>query len=146
ILLGTIVAGIAANGNSNPVHFAWLMVLTALASWLASLLIPKSGQGAPDLTINRNVLISTKSLVKQLRADPRLWWGALVASWFWLVGALILSLLPPLVSFTIGGSEEVVTLFLTIFSIAVAIGSGLAAWPARRPVRFLAALVSVRFL
>src|SRR6516164_7961172 len=59
ILIGTIVAGIAANGNSNPVHFAWLMILTALASWLASLLIPKSGEGAPDLAINRNVLVST---------------------------------------------------------------------------------------
>ena len=35
ILIGTIVAGIAANGESNPIHFAWLMLLTALASWLA---------------------------------------------------------------------------------------------------------------
>ena len=41
ILLGTIVAGVAANGNSNPIHFAWLMIVTALASWLASLEIPK---------------------------------------------------------------------------------------------------------
>src|SRR6201997_4421239 len=87
ILLGTIVAGLAANGNSNPIHFAWLMVLTALASWLASLFIPKSGAGAPDLAINRNVLVSTGSLIRQLRADPRLWWGALVARWFWLGGA-----------------------------------------------------------
>ena len=31
ILLGTIVAGIAANGNSNPIHFAWLMIFTSLA-------------------------------------------------------------------------------------------------------------------
>ena len=146
ILIGTIVAGIAANGNSNPVHFAWLMILTALASWLASLLIPKSGEGAPDLAINRNVLVSTKSLIKQLRADPRLWWGALVASWFWLVGALILSLLPPLVSFTIGGSEEVVTLFLTIFSIAVAIGSGLAAWLAAGRIVLLPTLVAAVLL
>src|SRR5215472_6509516 len=146
ILIGTIVSGIAANGNSNPLHFAWLMILTALASWLASLLIPKSGEGAPDLAINRNVLVSTKSLIKQLRADPRLWWGALVASWFWLVGALILSLLPPLVSFTIGGSEEVVTLFLTIFSIAVAIGSGLAAWLAAGRIVLLRTLVAAVLL
>src|SRR5215831_18053483 len=146
ILFGTIVAGLAANGNSNPIHFAWLMILTALASWLASLLIPKSGEGAPDLAINRNVLVSTKSLIKQLRADPRLWWGALVASWFWLVGALILSLLPPLVSFTIGGSEEVVTLFLTIFSIAVAIGSGLAAWLAAGRIVLLPTLVAAVLL
>src|SRR6516165_4079321 len=146
ILFGTIVAGIAANGNSNPVHFAWLMILTALASWLASLAIPKSGEAAPDLAINRNVLVSTGSLIKQIRADRRLWWGALVASWFWLVGALILSLLPPLVSFTIGGSEEVVTLFLTIFSIAVAIGSGLAAWLAAGRIVLLPTLVAAVLL
>jgi acyl-[acyl-carrier-protein]-phospholipid O-acyltransferase/long-chain-fatty-acid--[acyl-carrier-protein] ligase len=146
ILLGTIVAGIAANGNSNPIHFAWLMVFTALASWLASLLIPKSGQGAPDLAINRNVLVSTGSLIRQIRADPRLWWGALVASWFWLVGALVLSLLPPLVSFTIGGSEEVVTLFLTIFSVAVAVGSGLAAWLAAGRIVLLPTLVAAMLL
>jgi acyl-[acyl-carrier-protein]-phospholipid O-acyltransferase / long-chain-fatty-acid--[acyl-carrier-protein] ligase len=146
ILFGTIVAGIAANGNSNPVHFAWLMILTAFASWLASLLIPKSGEGAPDLAINRNVLVSTSSLIRQIRADPRLWWGALVASWFWLVGALVLSLLPPLVSFTIGGSEEVVTLFLTIFSIAVAIGSGLAAWLAAGRIVLLPTLVAAVLL
>ena len=146
ILLGTIVAGIAANGNSKPIHFAWLMILTALASWLASLLIPKSGEGAPDLTINRNVLVSTGSLIKQTRADPRLWWGALVASWFWLVGALVLSLLPPLVSFTIGGGEEVVTVFLTIFSVAVAIGSGLAAWLAAGRIVLLPTLVAAVLL
>ena len=146
ILFGTIVAGIAANGNSNPIHFAWLMILTALASWLASLAIPKSGEAAPDLAINRNVLVSTGSLVKQIRADPRLWWGALVASWFWLVGALVLSLLPPLVSFTIGGGEEVVTLFLTIFSVAVAVGSGLAAWLAAGRIVLLPTLVGAVLL
>ena len=31
------------------------------------------------------------------RAQPRLWWGGLVISWFWLVGAVVLSLLPTLV-------------------------------------------------
>src|SRR6201998_1580914 len=81
ILIGTIVAGIAANGDSNPIHFAWLMILTALASWFASLLIPKSGEGAPDLTINRNVLVPTGSLVTKIRADPRVGWGAGVGRW-----------------------------------------------------------------
>jgi acyl-[acyl-carrier-protein]-phospholipid O-acyltransferase / long-chain-fatty-acid--[acyl-carrier-protein] ligase len=141
ILIGTIVAGIAANGNSNPIHFAWLMILTALASWASSLLIPKVPAGAPDLRINRNILGSTGSLLKQIRVDQRLWWGAIVASWFWLVGALVLSLLPPLVSHDIGGTEEVVTLFLTIFSVSVAIGSGLAAWLAAGRIVLLPTLV-----
>jgi acyl-[acyl-carrier-protein]-phospholipid O-acyltransferase / long-chain-fatty-acid--[acyl-carrier-protein] ligase len=146
ILLGTIVAGIAANGNSSPIHFAWLMILTALASWASSLLIPGTKAGDPDLAINRNIFVSTGSLLKQVRADPRLWWGAIVASWFWLVGALVLSLLPPLVTFNIGGDEQVVTVFLTIFSVAVAIGSGLAAWLAAGRIVLLPTLVATVLL
>ena len=140
-MLGTIVAGLAANGNSSPIHFAWLMILTALASWGSSLLIPRTPEAAPDLLINRNILVSTGSLIRLVRADPRLWWGAIVASWFWLVGALALSLLPPLVSFNIGGSEQVVTLFLTIFSVSVGIGSGLAAWLAAGRIVLLPTVV-----
>ena len=146
ILFGTIVAGIAANGNSNPIHFAWLMILTALASWISSLFIPHTAEAAPDLAINRNILASTASLIKQVRADPRLWWGAIVASWFWLVGALVLSLLPPLVSFNIGGSEQVVTLFLTIFSVSVGVGSGLAAWLAAGRIVLLPTVVATVLL
>jgi len=146
ILFGTIVAGIAANGNSNPIHFAWLMILTALASWISSLFIPHTAEAAPDLAINRNILASTASLIKQVRADPRLWWGAIVASWFWLVGALVLSLLPPLVSFNIGGSEQVVTLFLTIFSVSVGLGSGLAAWLAAGRIVLLPTVVATVLL
>jgi acyl-[acyl-carrier-protein]-phospholipid O-acyltransferase / long-chain-fatty-acid--[acyl-carrier-protein] ligase len=141
ILIGTIVAGIAANGNSNPIHFAWLMILTALLSYGSSRLIPKVPAGAPDLPINPNVFVSTGSLLKQVRVDKRLWWGGIVASWFWLVGALALSLLPPLVSHDIGGTEEVVTLFLTIFSVSVAVGSGLAAWLAAGRIVLLPTLV-----
>jgi acyl-[acyl-carrier-protein]-phospholipid O-acyltransferase/long-chain-fatty-acid--[acyl-carrier-protein] ligase len=146
ILLGTIVAGLAANGKTSPIHFAWLMLLTALASWSASLLIPKTHEASPTLAVNANILASTASLIRQVRADPRLWWGAIVASWFWLVGALVLSLLPPLVSFTIGGSEQVVTLFLTIFSVAVGIGSGLAAWLAAGRIVLLPTLVAAVLL
>jgi acyl-[acyl-carrier-protein]-phospholipid O-acyltransferase / long-chain-fatty-acid--[acyl-carrier-protein] ligase len=146
ILLGTIVAGMAARGNSNPVHFAWLMILTAFASWLAAMFIPKTGEGAPELVINRNVLASTVSLIKLVRADPRLWWGALVTSWFWLVGVVVMSLLLPLVQSDIGGTEEVTTLFLTIFSVAVAVGSGLAAWLAAGRIVILPTLVGAVLL
>jgi acyl-[acyl-carrier-protein]-phospholipid O-acyltransferase / long-chain-fatty-acid--[acyl-carrier-protein] ligase len=140
ILIGTIVAGFAANGDSNPIHFAWLMLVTALASWLASLLIPPTGEGAPNLAINRNVLVSTWDLIKELRADPRLWWGGIVVSWFWLIGALVLSLLWPL-GHDINGTDYVITVFLTVFTIAVAAGSGLAAWLAAGRIVILLTVV-----
>ena len=142
ILIGTIVAGIAAKDGGDPIHFAWLMMVTSVACWIASRFIPPTGEGAPHLVVRRNIFASTWALLKYIRGEPRLWWGAMVSSWFWLVGALVLSLLPPLVTFNIGGSEGVVTIFLTIFSVAVAIGSGLAAWLAHGRIVLLPTLVA----
>jgi acyl-[acyl-carrier-protein]-phospholipid O-acyltransferase / long-chain-fatty-acid--[acyl-carrier-protein] ligase len=142
ILIGTIVAGVAAKDGGDPIHFAWLMMVSSAACWVASRFIPPTGEGAPDLFVRRNIFASTWSLITYIRAEPRLWWGALVTSWFWLVGALVLSLLPPLVSFNIGGSESVVTVFLTIFSVAVAVGSALAAWLAHGRIVLLPTLVA----
>jgi acyl-[acyl-carrier-protein]-phospholipid O-acyltransferase / long-chain-fatty-acid--[acyl-carrier-protein] ligase len=146
ILIGTIVAGLAAKDGGDPIHFAWLMMVSSSAAWIASRFIPPTGQGAPDLAINANIFGSTGALIDYVRSDPRLWWGALTSSWFWLVGGLVLSLLPPLVTFRIGGSEDVVTLFLTIFSVAVAVGSALAAWLANGRIILLPTLVATVLL
>jgi acyl-[acyl-carrier-protein]-phospholipid O-acyltransferase/long-chain-fatty-acid--[acyl-carrier-protein] ligase len=70
-------------------------------------------------------------MFRHLWGDRRLWWGALVTSWFWLVGIVVLSLLPPLVKLQIGGDEDTVTAYLVIFSVAVGVGSALAALIAR---------------
>jgi acyl-[acyl-carrier-protein]-phospholipid O-acyltransferase / long-chain-fatty-acid--[acyl-carrier-protein] ligase len=146
ILIGTIVAGLAAKDGGDPIHFAWLMMVSSVACWIASRFIPPTGEGAPHLAINGNIFASTGALIKYVRAEPRLWWGALVTSWFWLVGALVMSLLPPLVTFHIGGTEGVVTVFLTIFSVAVAIGSALAAWLAHGRIVLLPTLVAAVLL
>ena len=141
ILIGTIVAGLAAGGGGDPLHFAWLMLVSAAACWIASLFIPRTGEGAPNLKINPNIAASTIGLIKYIYAEPRLWWGAMVASWFWLVGAVVLSMLPTLAEHQIGGTAGVVTLFLTIFSVAVAVGSGLAAWLAHGRIVLLPTLI-----
>ncbi|HEY1746911.1 MAG TPA: acyl-[ACP]--phospholipid O-acyltransferase [Xanthobacteraceae bacterium] len=146
ILLGTIVAGLAAKDGGDPIHFAWLMMVSSVACWVASRFIPPTGEGAPNLVIRRNIFASTGALIKYVRSERRLWWGALVTSWFWLTGALVMSLLPPLVSFHIGGSESVVTVFLTIFSVAVAVGSALAAWLAHGRIVLLPTLVAAVLL
>ena len=128
ILLGTIVAGLAAKGGGHPLGFSTLVMTFAVLCWISSLFIPRTGEAAPNLIINKNIATSTWSLIQHLRSDQRLWWGALVTSWFWLVGVVVLSLLPPAVKSLVGGNEETVTAYLAVFSIAVAIGSGLAAW------------------
>lgn len=131
ILLGTITAGIAARLGADHAAFAILLVGLALACWMSALLIPPTGEGAPGLHINANVIASTAAMIRYLRGDRRLWWGAMVTSWFWLVGIVVLSLLPPMIKTALGGNENTITAYLAMFSIAVGIGSGLAAAIAR---------------
>jgi len=146
ILLGTIVGGIAAKNGGDPARFALLMIVFSLMCWGASLFIPPTGQAAPHIKIEANVLKSTGGLLRFLREDPRLWWGALVTSWFWLVGAVALSLMPTLVKEVLGGNEEVVTTCLAIFSISIAVGSGLAAWLAAGRIILLPTLLGAVLL
>jgi acyl-[acyl-carrier-protein]-phospholipid O-acyltransferase/long-chain-fatty-acid--[acyl-carrier-protein] ligase len=146
ILLGTIVGGIAAKNGGDPARFSVLMIVFSLLCWGASLLIPPTGEAAPDLKVRSNVFVSTAGLLKYLREDWRLWWGGLVTSWFWLVGAVALSLMPPLVKNVLGGNEDVVTACLAIFSISIAIGSGLAAWLAAGRIILLPTVIAAVLL
>ena len=126
ILLGTIAGGLAAR-RGGPFGFAPLVIVAAFAAWIAALFIPSSGRGAPHLRVNANIVASTLAMLRHLRSDARLWWGALVTSWFWAAGVVVLSLLPPLIKTLIGGNEATVTAYLALFTVAVGIGSALAA-------------------
>ena len=118
ILLGTIVGGIAAKDGGDPASFARHDDgVRARCAGASSLLIPRTGRGAPDLGRSATSSPRPARCCSICATTARLWWGALVTSWFWLVGAVVLSLLPPLVKNVLGGTEEVVTAFLAIFSI-----------------------------
>ena len=128
ILLGTIAAGTASAMGGSGAVFAALVMGFAVLCWLSARMIPATGEGAPDLRIDANVARSTVSLLRDLWADTRLWRGSLIVSWFWVVGVVVLSLLPVLVRGAFNGTETVITLLLAIFSVGIALGSGAASW------------------
>jgi acyl-[acyl-carrier-protein]-phospholipid O-acyltransferase/long-chain-fatty-acid--[acyl-carrier-protein] ligase len=128
ILTGTMVPFLIIKNGGNPESFSGLMMVMAFLCWVAALFIPRTGEAAPSLVIDPNIARSTWALLRELYREPRLWWGGLVVSWFWLVGAVVMSLLPTLVKNALGGAEDVVPSYLAVFTIAIAAGSGLAAW------------------
>jgi acyl-[acyl-carrier-protein]-phospholipid O-acyltransferase / long-chain-fatty-acid--[acyl-carrier-protein] ligase len=128
ILGGTITGGLAMKGGGEPILLAVMMMVFALLCWTASLLIPNTARAAPDLRIDANILGSTIRLLGELWSETRLWRCAVVTSIFWMIGAVVLSLLPPLVMHTLDGAESVVTIYLAVFAVAIAVGSGLASW------------------
>jgi acyl-[acyl-carrier-protein]-phospholipid O-acyltransferase/long-chain-fatty-acid--[acyl-carrier-protein] ligase len=145
VLTGTIVGGLASR-RGDVAAFAPLLIGFAVACWISALFIPPTGEGAPHLKVTANIAVSTAAMIRHLRADARLWWGAMVTSWFWLVGIVVLSLLPPLIKVLIGGNEDTVTSYLALFSIAVGVGSGLAAAIARGRIVLKTTLVGAVLL
>ncbi|AWL91109.1 acyl-[acyl-carrier-protein]-phospholipid O-acyltransferase/long-chain-fatty-acid--[acyl-carrier-protein] ligase [Bradyrhizobium ottawaense] len=127
ILLGTVAGGQFVAGSAHMGWVASAVVVLALLSWAFASRIPQTTPSAPDLPVDANPWTSTVGLLKTLHADHRLWDGTVIVSWFWLVGAIVLSLLPALVKDVVGGTEGVVTLCLAIFAIGIAIGSLFAA-------------------
>lgn len=127
ILLGTIAGGLAASLNGMSWLIACAVVAISVLCWLAAKLIPPTGAADPDITIETNPWTSTKKLIAELREDRRLWIGGLITSWFWLVGAVALSLLPVLMKDTIGGAPSLITLALGVFTVGIAAGSIMAA-------------------
>ena len=127
ILAGTIAGGVAVAQAQSADVVVLLILALAVASWLFARAIPAAGPAAPDLAITRNPWTSTMALLGEVRGDRKLWGGARIVSWFWVVGFVALTLLPTLVKGVIGGSEGVVTLCLAVFTVGIAVGSVLAA-------------------
>ncbi len=127
ILLGTIFGGLTTQGNASPWPAATSVLGLALLCWWTSGFMPAQKPAASSLPIQCNVIRSTWRLLTMLHADRPLWIAGLLVSIFWLVGAIVLSLLPPLVKDRFRADDILVTVLLANFAIAIGIGSAIGA-------------------
>ncbi|HMK89508.1 MAG TPA: acyl-[ACP]--phospholipid O-acyltransferase, partial [Methylocystis sp.] len=127
ILLGTIAGGAAMAGGGDAHLLAVGMISFAVASYGAAKLIPATPRADAGLVLDPNIFRSTFALLRVLWRAKKLWRLGVVTSIFWLIGAIVMSLLPTLVAQTMHGAEQVATIHLAAFAIAIGVGSGLAA-------------------
>jgi acyl-[acyl-carrier-protein]-phospholipid O-acyltransferase / long-chain-fatty-acid--[acyl-carrier-protein] ligase len=122
ILLGTIAGMVIATQHGSEA-VALLVVTVALAAWITSRGIPPTSPAAPPSRRRWNLVTATGRVIRQIASKPVPFRLILGISWFWLAGAIYLSQFPSYVRFILGAEEAVVTLFLTSFSIGIALGS-----------------------
>ena len=75
------------------------------------------------MKLNPNIIAETYNLVKHSAGNRSVFLSILGISWFWLFGATFLAQFPTFAKDVIGGNEQIVTLFLTVFSVGIAVGS-----------------------
>jgi len=127
ILGGTITGGFVLHERGVTL-FAGGVICFAILACIAAWQIPATRRGAPDLRIDPNIFASTLRLLRLLRNEPPLWRLAGVTSLFWLFGSIAISLLPQIVTERLHGADSLLTIHLAIFAVAIALGSGLAAF------------------
>ncbi|MEO3428617.1 acyl-[ACP]--phospholipid O-acyltransferase [Pelagibius sp. CAU 1746] len=123
ILLGTIAGGLLILTEGGVAVISGGIVVVALLGWGASLTIPAAPAPAPQLKVNWNFAWETGEILRHAAARRDIFLSILGISWFWLVGATFILLFPPYAKDVLGGDQTVVTLFLTVFSIGIGVGS-----------------------
>ncbi len=122
ILLGTLAAGLlAAEGSIGAISAA--LIVVAVAGFATSMSIPSLRPAAPDLRIDWRPWTSTWDNIRAARESRAVFQSILGISWFWFYGALVLAQLPLFAKNVLGGSEQIVTLLLVLFSAGIGIGS-----------------------
>lgn len=124
ILLGTTLGALAIGTSRTNVSYAVFMTnLVAVSGLVASMFIPPAPGKIRGLVIDWNMIRATRNLLNDVITNRTLFPAILAISWFWLIGAVILTKLPDYTHFVLQADTSVFALLLALFSIGIALGS-----------------------
>lgn len=124
ILFGMLLGGVLiANAQGQLWIISFAVILIAILGYLASRCILKQKIAAPDLKVNWNFFQTSWQTLNYARHIPIIFTILLGNSWYWFYGATYLTQIPEMTKVYLYGTESVVSLLLTCFSVGVGIGS-----------------------
>lgn len=124
ILIGTLLGAILIRVPGNG---PWILSLTCIAVAVAglgcALAMPRMQANAPNVRINWNPISETVGNLRYIKSNRTIFLSCLGISWFWFYGSMYFTQLPAYAKQVLGGSPDVYTLLLALFSVGVGIGS-----------------------
>ena len=123
ILAGTIGGGVLVLLPGGPSWIGVSAMVWAALGYLASLRVPALPAVAPELRVSASPLGPTWEILRITHKTRAVFLSVLGISWFWFFGATFLTLLPTYARNTLGAHEHVVTFFLSVFCVGIALGS-----------------------
>lgn len=123
ILFGTLLGGLFIGIPHGEKIVSLVIVWIAIFGLATSLTIPQALPTQATEPIAWNILSETIKVIGYAMKNRRIFLTIVGISWFWLVGATFLTLLAIFTRNILHASSEVVTFFLSLFSIGIGIGS-----------------------
>ncbi len=120
ILIGTLLGSSAVTG---VYAILIVMIIIAIVGFVTSMYILPSTNVSSDIKLNSNFLQESWSIVKYSTSKKQVFLSILGISWFWFIGAAIMSQIPTLTKDVFACDQSVANLFLGVFSVGVGVGS-----------------------
>lgn len=126
ILIGTITGGAFVELDSYVTALSLGLLILAGIGFLFSLkvsdvAIPENTEG--NLKVDYTFLKPTWQILRLTMKDHGIFRTVLGISWYWFLGAAVLSLLPLYVKNSLHGGTQVATFFLAIFTVGMGFGA-----------------------
>lgn len=124
ILGGTIFGGVLVAQENGELIVGAGLIAVGIIGYMSSRWIPASKPAGGDtLKVNYNFIYETIIILKNIKEQKVIYRAVLGISWFWAIGALMISQLPTLCKSVIGANESVFTFYLAIFTVGIGVGS-----------------------
>lgn len=124
ILLGTTLGALSIGNSRAHVGYAIFLTLSsALIGLATSFFIPNAPSKSQNITVDWYIWRATKTMLRETLANSLVCPVVLTISWFWLIGAVMMTKLPDYTHYVLRADTSVFALFLALFSIGIALGS-----------------------
>lgn len=123
ILLGTLLGGLLIMQPDGVLVVGSSMIVVGVLGVIAAWCVPITEPAQPQLFPDWRIVTSIIRMLRDAFRTPKIATAILGVSWFWAIGATYLTQIPVFTKDVIGGNEQVVSLYLAVFSIGIALGS-----------------------
>jgi acyl-[acyl-carrier-protein]-phospholipid O-acyltransferase/long-chain-fatty-acid--[acyl-carrier-protein] ligase len=123
IVLGTVAGGALILPAQGPAIVGAVGVALSLVGLAAAMCMPRLPPSDPALRLTFNIAAESWRVVRAAAAIRPVWLSVLGLSWFWTMGATLMTEFPIVARDTMHADGTVLTLLLTVFAVGVGIGS-----------------------
>lgn len=124
ILIGTIAGGvIGGDAFLSSVVGSGIIIAAAVAGVFSAFMVPRSEALEPGLAISRNIFRATFRIIDYARSRTGIFLPVMGISWFWTVGFVFITEIPPYTKETLNAGSGVQTALLAAITIGIAAGN-----------------------